>query len=125
MRLTIKQPCVDPVLPWQLFSDRILNILNNRYDIEPTDENCGMQLGDFLEAEMQRYIALQVFGNTLPQTVQIVRELKITGDGACPACGSNNRTEITGSFKYCEEHGIFSTRTIGWQCMQCGEETRI
>lgn len=124
MEITIKKPALYTAADWPTVSERILLTLNNRFGIVPTAENCGTQLMDFLDDQALRYITLQVFGTTAPAAILKTSELMITGDGRCPSCGSDNMTEIIGSFKYCEEHGVLGSRTIGWQCMQCGEEVQ-
>jgi hypothetical protein len=124
MKMSIKRPAVVTALPWEKASEQILAILNNKYGIVPEEENCGTQLLDFLGDDALRYVALQLFGNTLPKTILMVAELMLMGDGACPYCGSNQRTERIGSFEYMEAHGMLS-RTIGWDCKVCGEEVTV
>jgi len=107
---------------WGVISDTVMQLLYSRFGvIENYEVQCGWRLDSFLADDQLRRLALHTFNSTLPAIVQHVGELVIVGDGACPECGSNDRTDLTGQYTHDGECGGFNV--LGWRCNNCQFET--
>jgi hypothetical protein len=109
---------------WHRVSKDIMRLLYNRFGVIPNYERqCGWQLDSFLTDKELRLLCLHVFGNTAPAMVKHLGEMVIIGDGFCPHCGSNARTEIYCGFDHDGERGYWNV--LGWRCTNCEEEIYV
>jgi hypothetical protein len=108
---------------WPMLAEKLLQLLATRYDlVTTTDEACSWQLWDFLNTQQIKDIAVFIFGNDLPATVDMTARLRLRGDGDCPSCGSNNREEIFGGYVRPEYGSAGGERVLGWRCQNCKHE---
>ena len=106
---------------WAKVSEHFMTLLHRDYELLPNYEpQCGWQLGEFLQDDQLRRLALVVLGSNTPATIERCERLMIVGDGACPHCGSNARKEIWGGYTRDEESGGFAV--LGWTCINCNTE---
>src|SRR5512133_22971 len=75
---------------WQEISKKIIKHLIDSFDLKEEDDSCNCKLFDFLSEEQCKDLSVMVFGNDFPTTVELVKSLRIVGDGQCPNCGSND-----------------------------------
>jgi hypothetical protein len=124
LTLSIKQPVGHDAAAWPAYSDKLMKLLYDKYELIPSYEpQCNWDFDSFLNEREIADVAVFVFGNDLPATCAFVKELVIIGDGDCPVCGSNNRTEITGGFKAAEYDGdCGGWAVIGMKCNNCKYE---
>jgi hypothetical protein len=120
--LSVRMPQGFDAALWPTLNEKLMKLLVGRYELQPDDdESCNWQLWDFLTEHEVKDIAVFIFGNDMPATVEMVKRLRIIGDGDCPSCGSNDREEITGGYKPAEnDFGGFEV--LGWRCRRCKHE---
>jgi hypothetical protein len=98
---------------------KLMRLLEKHHDINPHDGSvCSWLLGDFISPRQLRDLAVMAFGNDLPSTVAMVKQLRLIGDGACPHCGSNDRDEDTGGFVH-DDLDRLGVSVLGWRCKNC------
>jgi len=88
MKLSIKRPASYIKDDWQEVNKKIINLLTSCYDLNK--DGCNWLLNEFLTDGQCKDIAVIVFGNDFPSTVEFVKFLRIVGDGQCPNCGSDD-----------------------------------
>jgi hypothetical protein len=122
VKLSIERPRDFDVAAWPAANDKLMRLLIDRFDIQPDDGSvCNWLLFDFLTTSQCKDIAVLVFGNDMPYTINMVKQLRLIGDGACPKCGSNSRDDITGGFTR-NDDGALCVNVLGWHCNNCSFE---
>lgn len=89
MKLSIKEP-EHFAGDWEPISKKLIHYLIADFDLCDNDEPCNWELFSFLSEEQCKDLSVMVFGNDFPSTVELVKSLRIIGDGQCPNCGSND-----------------------------------
>lgn len=123
MKLSIQRPESYVKDYWQEISKKLIKHLTTSFDLVEEDDSCGWRLSEFLLDSQCKDLSVMVFGNDFPSTVELVKSLRIIGDGQCPACGSNDfeweEAYPDGEF----EDDECSTFTSGGYntCNTCGE----
>lgn len=123
VKLSIKQPAwFSSGLYWHNISDAVIEVLYSHFELIPDYEvQCGWNLYSFLTDDQIRRLTLHVFGSTMPAMVEKVKQLVIVGNGDCPECGSNDRTDIEGGL--CRnDYGQLCVKVLGYRCNNCNHE---
>lgn len=121
--LSIRCPQGWAAASWYNFNVKLMKVLHETHELIEDDEACNWKLDEFLNIRHIKDIAAFVFGNDLPATVELVKGLVIVGDGDCPECGSNNRTEILGGYQAARFEGDSAGWVIlGHKCNNCKHE---
>ncbi len=117
--LSVERPADFLPALWRALHPRLMEVLTRHYGIDPHDDECCNWLFDeFLDERQLRDVAVLVFGSDMPYAVNTVRNFRLVGDGDCPNCGSNTRSEITGGIRHEETYGT-AFEVLGYHCLRC------
>ena len=90
----------------------IMSRLHKDFDIADQEFNCGVTLGDLLQSQELKDLAVMTLGNDFNTSCFFLQKLRLHGDGVCPNCGSDNYQIIDGNAEMDGDFGAFAKSTV-------------